>query len=371
MARGAPIMVPPVVVLMVVLALLGANVPGYCETFDEYEDKEYVDGCHPEEADTCFHDVNDNLLCNLGKPTPNKNCTHRDANDLCLSMNEALICCEDIIESCSESDGLNTFQVWLMGLEGVYSHLCVDDEDLDLITDLLQESNCFRLKKFITCVEDRANLTHVADLLTTQLDLHECNMLQVSVAACIEDAEKNKKKCRGKADVVKEALIVFFSSTACGHRPPPPPSPSPVPCIPPTAGTSAGGRDTTNSNKTTSNTTTTTTTYIGSEVTTTTTTPVTSKTKSTKVTSFPNQASTRGTPSSTNRPAACQQTQDLAKSGTPTASTVVVTVLVTLVLVGLAGMLLLKRGVLTIRTDFDRRLAGLNDGESSSGYDRF
>ncbi|KAK8378899.1 hypothetical protein O3P69_009557 [Scylla paramamosain] len=332
-------------------------------------------------------------------------------------MNEALICCEDIIESCSESDGLNTFQVWLMGLEGVYSHLCVDDEDLDLITgmahlsllvffslflfhhsfssdslmvearsdllmirvcvcvcvvtDLLQESNCFRLKKFITCVEDRANLTHVADLLTTQLDLHECNMLQVSVAACIEDAEKNKKKCRGKADVVKEALIVFFSSTACGHRPPPPPSPSPVPCIPPTAGTSAGGRDTTNSNKTTSNTTTTTTTYIGSEVTTTTTTPVTSKTKSTKVTSFPNQASTRGTPSSTNRPAACQQTQDLAKSGTPTASTVVVTVLVTLVLVGLAGMLLLKRGVLTIRTDFDRRLAGLNDGESSSGYDRF
>ena len=58
------------------------------------------------------------------------------------------------------------------------------------------------------------------------------SMLQVSVAACIEDAEKNKKKCRGRADAVKEALIVFFSSTACGLPLPQPPTSSPVPCIP-------------------------------------------------------------------------------------------------------------------------------------------
>ncbi|XP_045107801.1 uncharacterized protein LOC123502686 isoform X2 [Portunus trituberculatus] len=357
MPRGAPTMVPPVVVLVVLLSLLGANVPGCCESLTQDEDYDYADGCHPEEADTCFKDVNDNLLCNLGKPIPNKNCTGRNAYDLCESMSDALDCCEDIMDTCEESDGLDVFQVWFTGLDSVYSYLCMGDDDLALITDLLEGSNCFRLKKFITCVEDRANLTHVADLLTTRLDLHECNMIQVSVAACIEDAEKNKRTCRGRADAVKEALIVFFSSTACGLLPQLSLTPLPVSCIPPTTDTSAVGLDnaTTTNNKT------------GSKVSNDT------ENSSTKVTRIPNQASTsRDTnTSTTNIPAVCQTTQDLGKRGTPTASTIVVTVLVTLVLVGLAGLVLVKRGVLTIRTDFDRRLAGLNDGDSSSGYDRF
>lgn len=343
-------MVPTVLVLLV----LSANIPGHYAADYQYEDDDYIEGCHPEEADTCFKDVNVNLMCNLGKTIPDMNCTGRDAHDLCMSMNDALHCCDDIMDSCSEDDGLDIFQEWYIGLEGVYSHLCIEDEELGLISDLLQGSNCFRLKKFISCVEDKANLTHVADLLTTTLDLHECNMLQVSVAACIEDAEKNRRQCRGRADVVKEALIVFFSTTRCGHAPPPP---SPPPCIPPTTETSA----TTTRDKITSNTTTNT----GRDITT--------ITSTTHVTSIPNQASTNGDNSSmdsTSPSPMCQEPQDLSKISTSMASTIVVTVLVTLVLVGLTGMLLLKRGVVTIKTDFDRRLTGL-DGETSGGYDRF
>lgn len=345
---------------MLVLLVLSANIPGYYATDYQYEDDDYIEGCHPEEADTCFKDVNVNLMCNLGKTIPGMNCTGRDAHDLCMSMNDALHCCDDIMDSCSEDEGLDIFQEWYIGLEGVYSHLCIEDEELGLISDLLQGSNCFRLKKFITCVEDKANLTHVADLLTTTLDLHECNMLQVSVAACIEDAEKNRRQCRGRADVVKEALIVFFSTTRCGHAPPPP---SPSPCIPPTTETSA----TTTTDKITSITTTNT----GTDITTTITTNTTTNTNNPEVTSIPNQASTNGDTSSmdSNSPT-CQEPQDLSKSSTSMASTIVVTVLVTLVLVGLTGMVLVKKGVVTIRTDFDRRLAGL-EGETTGGYDRF
>ncbi|MPC29478.1 hypothetical protein E2C01_022712 [Portunus trituberculatus] len=223
--------------------LLFPDVPGCCESLTQDEDYDYADGCHPEEADTCFKDVNDNLLCNLGKPIPNKNCTGRNAYDLCEyvvyrgvlkgSMSDALDCCEDIMDTCEESDGLDVFQ-----------------------TD--------------------------------------------TSAVGLDNATTTNNKTGSKVS-----------------------------------------NDTENS--------------------------------STKVTRIPNQASTsRDTnTSTTNIPAVCQTTQDLGKRGTPTASTIVVTVLVTLVLVGLAGLVLVKRGVLTIRTDFDRRLAGLNDGDSSSGYDRF
>ena len=42
-----------------------------------------------------------------------------------------------------------------------------------------------------------------------------------------------------------------------------------------------------------------------------------------------------------------------------------------MVVVVLAALVLVKRGVLTIRTDFDRRLMGMNDQDTNSAYDRF
>lgn len=42
--------------------------------------------------------------------------------------------------------------------------------------------------------------------------------LQLSVALCNALSEKNRLPCLGKADVVKEAVLVFFGATSCGQQ---------------------------------------------------------------------------------------------------------------------------------------------------------
>ncbi|KAK4324670.1 hypothetical protein Pmani_004708 [Petrolisthes manimaculis] len=201
-------------------------VPGVCgEVLDEGDgdlDEYYPDteddanGCHPEEADRCWVALQENLLCHMDTPT-GRNCTMRDAADFCVSLDDALACCVDIIDtSCSDAEGRATFDVWLKGLHAVYSHVCLDDTTLDLVNELLESGRCWRLKRFSNCVEETANLTHVSDLLTTHLDLLACSRLQAAIATCTANSEKNRGRCRGKGQAVLEGLVAFFSATSCG-----------------------------------------------------------------------------------------------------------------------------------------------------------
>ncbi|XP_050730163.1 uncharacterized protein LOC127005395 [Eriocheir sinensis] len=353
------------VVVMVVTLLLASSGPGRCASppHNDYDDDyDEEGGCHPEEADHCFADVNENLMCNLGKPNAGRNCTNRDAQNLCDGMGDALECSEDILFTCSREDGYYTFETWLTGLEAVMHDLCYDPDHMETINVLLKGSKCFRLKRFINCLEDRASLTHMADLLTTTLDLKECNKIQVAIAACIEDSEKSKKKCQGTSEAITQALIAFFSATKCGQ---PDPTPPPPPCLPPAVP---------GSTNTTINTTNTTSNEENTEFLNTT--DNTTTTTSTNNTPKQNTTTNTITTTTTTTPKASPQTackKDLSTSGTPTASTVVVTLLVTLVLVGLLAVVLVRKGVLIIRTDFNRHIIGLDamdNEERDSAYDR-
>ena len=41
----------------------------------------------------------------------------------------------------------------------------------------------------------------------------------MSIGACNDAAEKNRKECKSQADVVVEAVAKFFSVTPCGKSP--------------------------------------------------------------------------------------------------------------------------------------------------------
>ncbi|XP_068233658.1 uncharacterized protein [Palaemon carinicauda] len=191
--------------------------PGTCKD----EDKDDVDEatCSPYEADTCFNDVNENLLCHV-LSTRGRNCTQRTARDFCNGLDDALNCTADIIDTdCSEEEGRVRFDNWLQGLRGAYGRLCLRG-DYELLNNLLTSTNCWNFKTFVKCVEKKANLTHIADLLTTELDQTECNLLQMAVSICNEKAEKGRVKCRGKGDAVNEAVAAFFSSSSCAGKAP-------------------------------------------------------------------------------------------------------------------------------------------------------
>ncbi|KAK7067761.1 hypothetical protein SK128_019094 [Halocaridina rubra] len=170
--------------------------------------------CDPSEADTCFTYVNENLLCHV-LPTTGINCNLKTAKDMCSSLDDALNCTADIIDTdCAQSDGLPGFDNWLAGLRGVHTRLCRQG-DFSLLDDLLKTSRCWNFRSFIRCVENNANLTHINNLLTINLDQHECNLLLMAVSVCNDKAEKNRVMCRGKADAVNEAVAAFFSASSC------------------------------------------------------------------------------------------------------------------------------------------------------------
>lgn len=199
-----------IVILSICLRARCADPAGALIDDDADEEPE----CLPSEADVCFKDVNENLICHLQSATK-RNCAQRTAKDLCVGLDDALNCTADIIDNgCSISDGAMVFDNWLGGLRGVYTRLC-RQEDYSLLNDLLQSDKCWNFKSFIRCVENKANLTHITDLLTTNLDQHECNLLQMVVSVCNDKAEKNRDRCMGKADAVNEAVAAFFSSSLC------------------------------------------------------------------------------------------------------------------------------------------------------------
>ncbi|XP_042204916.1 uncharacterized protein LOC121854359 [Homarus americanus] len=211
-----------VITTLLLLGVIG-HLPVFCaedltnSTGDYNEEGEDEDECSPKVADRCFNDVQENLLCYVDTPV-NRNCTYRDPRDFCEGMEDALNCTADIIDTgCSVKEGRDTFDIWLKGLRAVHRNFC-DTDDLTIITDLLESSNCWKFKKFIRCVEDEVNVTHVSDLLTTKLDRFECNWIQLSVGACNANAEKNNMRCRGRAEAVQEAIAVFFAATSCGHE---------------------------------------------------------------------------------------------------------------------------------------------------------
>ncbi|XP_066967366.1 uncharacterized protein [Macrobrachium rosenbergii] len=210
------------VFVVTLLLLTSACFPGICE---EENDDDNCDGdddeatCSPFEADTCFNDVNENLLCHV-QSTKGRNCSQRTAQDFCRGLDDALNCTADIIDSdCNEQDGRMRFDNWLQGLRGAYGRLC-QRGNYDLMDNLLTSNNCWNFKTFIKCVEKKANLTHIADLLTAELDQTECNLLQMAVSICNEKAEKGRAKCRGKGDAVNEAVAAFFASSSCAGKAP-------------------------------------------------------------------------------------------------------------------------------------------------------
>ncbi|XP_027218436.1 uncharacterized protein [Penaeus vannamei] len=174
-----------------------------------------AEACEPALADECFDDMLENLLCHLLSPV-GRNCTMRNARDLCVGFDDALNCTSGIIDSsCSEKEGRLTFDTWLIGLRAVELDLC-QGEALEPIQVLLDNTRCWSFKKFISCIETEANIMHVSDLLTTDLDAYECNRLQLAVGVCNAKAEKNRWFCKDKAEVLHRALAVFFSATNCG-----------------------------------------------------------------------------------------------------------------------------------------------------------
>ncbi|CAL4133680.1 unnamed protein product [Meganyctiphanes norvegica] len=191
---------------------------GYTEAQDE--DYDYnIDSicpsaeCNADLASSCFNDIMQNILCHVGNGRQRRGCDDRTAQDFCDSLDDALDCAANIIDCNCSGDKRANFDAWLQGLLALKDRLCGQD-DLTLITNLIDQPRCWNPAKFIECTRTSAGVSHVKDLLYINLDRNECNKVLSAVSACNSNAEK--KRCKGTADAVKEGLMAFFQASPCG-----------------------------------------------------------------------------------------------------------------------------------------------------------
>ncbi|CAL4179812.1 unnamed protein product [Meganyctiphanes norvegica] len=170
--------------------------------------------CDAAEAEHCFDEVYNNILCHVGSKQQRKGCDSSDTLHFCSSLEVALNCTSNVIDcNCAgEGQGRDVYDSWLHGLMAVKDSLCGDN--LDMINNLIDSPNCWNPQKFISCTARTSGVAHVKDLLSTRLSRIECNAIISAVSTC--NAQVEKQKCKGTADAVTHALQVFFQASPCG-----------------------------------------------------------------------------------------------------------------------------------------------------------
>ncbi|KAI9558176.1 hypothetical protein GHT06_014929 [Daphnia sinensis] len=196
------------VILPVIVLLFTATADGQMNAnFDDDAQ------CEPSLADACFADVAQDLRC-LGSSKRSAQC-----NDLCRSIDDALQCTADIIDTdCGQKDGRDRFDAWLRGLRAVYYSLC--GKDRLTILGLTQNADCWNPMSFVACVEKMAGIDHVNDLLRLRLDMNQCNRLMISISTCNVKATSlglASARCSPSLEGVNEIIHTFFSKTECGR----------------------------------------------------------------------------------------------------------------------------------------------------------
>ncbi|XP_046458126.1 uncharacterized protein LOC124204926 [Daphnia pulex] len=194
--------------IMSVLVVTSTDGQKLMENDDDDDEK-----CEPTLADACFTDVAQDLRC-LGSTKRKVQC-----NDLCRSIDDALQCTADIIDTdCGQKDGRDRFDAWLRGLRAVYYSLC--GKDRLAILGLTQNADCWNPMSFVSCVEKMAGIDHVNDLLRLRLDMNQCNRLMISISTCNVKATSlglASARCSPSLEGVNEIIHTFFSKTECGR----------------------------------------------------------------------------------------------------------------------------------------------------------
>ncbi|GIY59062.1 uncharacterized protein CDAR_275651 [Caerostris darwini] len=181
------------------------------------------DECQPGFADTCFTSVTDDLkyMLNLKEMTA-VNVSMEAVHDLCLALDDSLNCTTDIIESdCESDDGRGRFEAWVRALRGAYAHLCRGTQH-PRFKKLLQAIPCWSLEDFVLCWTEDLKMTHVQDLLHTEINAMECKKIHGAMKRCNKMATVSS--CREQEDVSVEvnALVqAFFAASDCRPAGPP------------------------------------------------------------------------------------------------------------------------------------------------------
>ncbi|GBO06475.1 hypothetical protein AVEN_130196-1, partial [Araneus ventricosus] len=81
---------------------------------------------------------------------------------------------------------------------------------------LLQSTPCWSLEDFVFCSEEHLKLTHVRDLLHTEINAVECRELHNEMRVCTKLAMVGS--CREEEEVydeIHEMVSAFFSASPC------------------------------------------------------------------------------------------------------------------------------------------------------------
>jgi len=196
--------------VMVVICMLKVINSVECQEVDDYEEK-----CEPNLADACFDRVVQNIQC-LALQGKTSSCINA-ASDLCSSIDDALQCTSDIIDTdCGKKEGRDNFDAWLKGLRAVYYLLCGKNE-IGLL-GMTQNAECWNPMTFIKCTEHMAGIDHINTLLKQKLDMNECNRLLISISTCNARAtDMQNTRCTPSLENINEIIHIFFSSTECGR----------------------------------------------------------------------------------------------------------------------------------------------------------
>ncbi|XP_076334078.1 uncharacterized protein LOC143238055 isoform X2 [Tachypleus tridentatus] len=163
--------------------------------------------CEPGFADTCFTAVQHDLDIILDVTNSNfRNTSDAALEDLCLSLDDSLLCTTDIIDTdCSLADGREVFDSWTRALRSAYDSVCVGSNDR--LRDLLSNIQCWNVNTFIACTTEKVNLSHIRNLLHTPLDKAECRNLNETFKECTQDA--STESCREQDSTLRALDKVF------------------------------------------------------------------------------------------------------------------------------------------------------------------
>ncbi|XP_013777590.1 uncharacterized protein LOC106462232 [Limulus polyphemus] len=180
---------------------------GFCFLISKLILSEVHGQCEPGFADTCFTAVQHDLDTILDASNNNfLNTSDAALEDLCLSLDDSLLCTTDIIDTdCSLAEGRESFDSWTRALRSAYDSVCVGSNDR--LRDLLSNIQCWNVNTFIACTTEKANLSHIRDLLHTSIDKVECSNLNETFRKCTQDASTGS--CREQDSTLRAVDKVF------------------------------------------------------------------------------------------------------------------------------------------------------------------
>ncbi|XP_073990478.1 uncharacterized protein isoform X2 [Rhodnius prolixus] len=130
-------------------------------------------------------------------------------------------CAQEVINSdCANEKGKSNFDSWLEGLNIVQHYLC--ESSFNSMRALWQTTRhglpCWRLEKYLTCVENTTKITHVLDMLQVRMDVNECNYILIAMSSCATTHSLPDQECEITRNELNEILHLFIQRSKCSCR---------------------------------------------------------------------------------------------------------------------------------------------------------